>query len=49
VLDREAVEALRGISLEEVDDLTVGERVPVLVVEELDGRPSKASAAGAGR
>jgi hypothetical protein len=36
VLDREAVEAFRAVRLEEVDDLRVGERVPVLVVEKLD-------------
>jgi hypothetical protein len=39
VLDREAVETLRAVRLEEVDDLPFGERVPVLVVEDLDVLP----------
>ena len=33
VLDREEVEALRAVRLEEVEDFVVGKRVPVLVVE----------------
>jgi hypothetical protein len=36
VLDRKAVEALRAVALEEVEDLPLGKRVPVLVVEKLD-------------
>jgi hypothetical protein len=46
VLDREAVEALRAVRFEEVEDLVAGKRVPVLVVEWLDG-PSKQKPAGA--
>jgi hypothetical protein len=33
VLDREEVEALRTVRLEEVEDFVVGKRVPVLIVE----------------
>jgi len=37
VLDGEEVEPLLRIAFQEVDDLLFGERVPVLIVEELDG------------
>jgi hypothetical protein len=33
VLDREEIETLRAVRLEEVEDFVVGKRVPVLVVE----------------
>jgi hypothetical protein len=48
VLDGEAVEALRAVRLEKVEDFVVGKRVPVLVVEKLDGA-SKVPPAGARR
>jgi hypothetical protein len=40
VLDVEPVETLFSVGLEKVDDLFGGERVPVLIVEKLDGSPS---------
>jgi hypothetical protein len=48
VLDREAVEALRAVRLEEVEDFVVGKRVPMLVVEKQDD-PSRVPTAGARR
>jgi hypothetical protein len=42
VLHREAVQALLPVRLEKVGDLCLGERVPVLIVEKLDGNPPDA-------
>ena len=37
VTDGKQVEPLLRVALEETDDLSLGERVPVLIVEKLDG------------
>jgi hypothetical protein len=39
VFDREAVQTVGPVGLEQVDDLLAGERMPVLIVEQLDEGP----------